>query len=188
METNMIIIILNQFFTNPIIEILKLIGGLAGIAALIWKFHDIRKRYIKLKIEVQQDNLGISVLTEVKNPKSSKKIIDNALLIISPEKQDIISAINEIASTENDLNEIENITDLFDYKPTESLYINDEYAILPLKYFYDGIENIHIADETVTYRSSIDYSKFKRGNYSVRFYVYCESRYPRSSQDLFVIN
>ena len=181
----MILIILDQLLTNPIIEIIKLIGGLAGIAALIWKFYDIRKQYIKLKIEVQQDDRGILVLTKIENPNISKKMINNALLIITPEKQNILTAINEMIPQEHS---IENISDLFDYKPDEPLYVNDEYAILPLKYFYDGIENIHIADETITYRSSIDASKFKKGYYSVRFYVYCENRYPRSSQDLFVIN
>lgn len=180
--------ILNQFLASSIIEIFKLVGGLSGIAALIWKFYDIRKRYIRLKIEVSQDNRGITVLTEVKNQNSSKKKINNALLIISPENQDIIPAINEIARVDNNLNIIDYISDLYCYKPAESLYVNDEYAIIPLKYYYDGIENIHIADETLTYRSSIDNSKFIRGNYSVRFYVYCGGRYPRSSQDLLVIN
>ncbi|MBA7538574.1 hypothetical protein ES705_30851 [subsurface metagenome] len=187
MEVKMILLELNKILTNPIIEILKLIGGLAGIAALIWKFYDIRKRYIKLKIAINHTEKTISILTAVENPTSSPKKIDNALLIISPEEEDIVPAINSITQVKKEVPEIKSITDLKNYKPTEKLYVDNRYAILPLKYFYSGVENVHIADESITYRSSLDKSKFNSGNYSVRFYVYCGGRYPRSSQDLLTI-
>ena len=67
-----------------IVEILKLVGRFASIAALIWKFYDIRERYVKLKVEVRQDNFSTSVLTQIENSSISKKRIDYACLIISP--------------------------------------------------------------------------------------------------------
>lgn len=169
-----------------IIEILKLIGGLAGIAALTWKFYDIREQYIKLKIEVRQDNFSTSVLTQIENSNISKKTIDYACLIISPENVDIITAMNRIICPNQ--NNIQNIANSQIPNIGTSTYTYNRYAIIPLTYFFSGIENKHIKDETMTYRSSLDVSKLNKGNYSVRFYVYCNGKFPRSSQDLLVVH
>ena len=50
-------------------------------------------------------------------------------------------------------------------------------------FYYD--ENVTIGDENLTYRGSIDKSKLKNGNYSVRFYIFSSFRLHRSTQDLF---
>jgi hypothetical protein len=76
----------------------------------------------------------------------------------------------------------------FSLNPEKAIYFDNKYSIIPLKYYYSGVENIHIADETITYRTTLDKTKFIKGNYSVRFYINANGRYPRSSQDLFIVN
>ena len=169
-----------------IVEILKLVGGLAGIAALIWKFYDIRERYVKLKVKVRQDDFSTSVLTQIENSSISKKIIDYACLIISPENENIVTAMDRIICPD-DYN-IQNVADPRIIEIEESIYTENRYGFIPLHYFYYSTENIHIKDEILTYRSSLDVSRFEKGNYSVRFYVYCDGKFPRSSQDLLIVH
>ena len=170
------------------IEFIKIIGGLAGLIALIWKLIELRKKYLILKLEVSQDNEAITAFTTIENKDIFKKQIDNALLIISPEKDTIENILERIKDRQGfeSINK-DSVTDFFSFKPSEAIYFDNNYAFIPLPYYYDGSENLHVADETITFRCSIDKTKFENGIYSVRFYLFCQSRYPRSTHDLMII-
>ena len=167
-----------------LIEGIKLIGGISGLITISFKLFEEISGYLKIKVQVNHDN-NVSVLTEVENTKKVfKKKIENAFLIISPEDKDILEIGNIIAKAkELSIDVTIKSTNQFELFTAENpIYINNICAIIPLHYYYR--ENIHVADEKLNYRCSVDKSKFNKGNYSVRFYIFCNGRYHRSTQDL----
>lgn len=172
---------------QQIVDGIKLIGGLAGLIALGWKVFEEMKTYLRIKVEAKKDGDNYSVLTEIENAnKISSKVIENAFLLISPERGDLIQAGQRIAS-ELKINHVINSTNDFEYLTTDSsIYVDNKFAFIPLNFYYS--ENVDIADEKLTYRSYIDKTRFDKGQYSVRFYIYGEKRLHRSTQDLIVIS
>ena len=172
---------------QEILSGIKLIGGLAGLVALGWKIFEELKSYLRIKVEVKTEGDNYSVLTEIENAnKISSKKIDNAFILISPEKGNLIKAGKSVAERLN-INEAIESTDEFKFLVSnESIYIDNRIIFIPLEFYYD--ENIDIADEKLTYRCFIDKTKLNKGQYSVRFYIYGEKRYHRSTQDLLVIS
>lgn len=171
---------------SSLIEGIKLIGGLAGFAALTWKIYEELKVYLRLKVETIKDGNRYSVLTEIENiSRFSDKKIDNAFLIINPENSDIIEVANTIRenlaidATINYTNDFEHL------KTEEPIYVNRNVAFIPLTFYYS--ENVAIGNEKLTYRCSIDSHNLENGNYSVRFFLFGEKRYHRSTQDLLTI-
>jgi len=68
----------------------------------------------------------------------------------------------------------------------KTIYLDRQIAFIPLEFYYS--ENIDIADEELTYRCFLDKEKLEKGQYSVRFYLFGQKRYHRSTQDLLIIN
>jgi hypothetical protein len=168
-----------------LIEGIKLIGGISGLITISFKLFEEISGYLKIKVQVSQDK-NICVLTEVENTKKIlKKKIENAFLIISPEDKDILEIGNIIAKELRIDKTIESTNQFELFTPENPIYINDTCAIIPLQYYFS--ENIHIADETLSYCCSVDKTKFSKGNYSVRFYIFCKGRYHRSTQDLLTL-
>lgn len=168
------------------VEMIKLVGGFAGIIALTWALVVEFRAYLKIKVKVEKENDFLSVFSEVENERKFKsKKIDNAFLIITPEDMDIEPAGEKIRD-ELGLNfEIKCTNHLKQLKSTESIYLDDSIAFIPLPYYYD--ENLWVADERLSYRCSVDSAKFQRGIYSVRFFIFRRGRFHRSIQDLFKI-
>ena len=76
-----------------LIEGIKLIGGLAGLTALGFKIYEELRGYVIIKVQVNEKDKMYSVLTEIENTsKWSRKKINNAFLIISPEYSDLLKA------------------------------------------------------------------------------------------------
>jgi hypothetical protein len=172
--------------TNPIIEAIKFIGGLAGLFAFGWKIFEFTKSYLKIKVQATYSNDIISVLTEVENSSFIAKDIVNAILIISPEDDNLIQVGKKIKEALDDKHYSIRTTDNFiNFKPTQTTYIEKKIAIVPLPFYYS--ENIDIADEKLTYRCSLNKDKFEKGSYSVRFYLFHHKRLLRTTQDLFII-
>ena len=170
---------------EKLIEGIKLIGGISGLISISFKLFEEISGYLKIKVQVNHDN-NICVLTEVENTKKVfKKKIENAFLIISPEDKDILEIGNIIAKELSIDKTIESTNQFELFTAQNPIYINDICALIPLHYYYS--ENIKVADETLNYRCSVDKSKFNKGNYSVRFYIFCKCRYHRSTQDLLTI-
>jgi hypothetical protein len=102
------------------------------------------------------------------------------------EDADLIDVGRRIASELNVGKDIFS-TNQFEYlKAHLPIYIDKSIAFIPLDFYYS--ENINIGDEKLTYRCSIDDTQLTKGNYSVRFYIYGEKRYHRSTQDLLKIS
>jgi hypothetical protein len=171
---------------TDILEGIKLFGGLAGFAALGFKIYEELAAYLKIKVQVKSEDGSYSVQTEIENSsKWSNKKIDNAFLIISPETSDIIATGIRIARKLN-LAECIKKTNNFDrFKSEQPIYFDNQFAFIPLQFYYR--ENIGIGDEKLTYSCSIDMTRLQAGSYSVRFYIYCNKRYHRSTQDLLTI-
>lgn len=168
------------------IELIKLIGGIAGLFAFIWKVLEELVGYLRIKIEVNNSNK--TILSEVENiGKIQSKRISNAFLIINLEHEKLIDVGNIIAN-EMGLNLHFSCTNDFEsLKGTKLIYKNENIAYLPLPFFFS--ENIGIGDEKLSYRSSVDTSKLSKGTYSVRLFIFGnKNRYHRTTHDLLVIN
>jgi hypothetical protein len=184
----------NQLTINNslIIEGIKLIGGIAGLVSLGFKVYEEIIGYLKIKVQVFNEDGIYSALTEIENTsKWSRKKIDNAFLIISPENFDLIEVGRIIAyrlyidhKVPNCI-QIEYTNDFEKLKGEETIYIDNKIAFIPLQFYYN--ENIAIGDEKLTYRCLVDKKKLQPGSYSVRFYIFGEGRYHRSTQDLLVV-
>ena len=172
---------------NIIAEGIKLIGGLAGIIALSWKTYEEFKVYLRLRVETTKDGEQYTVLTEIENiSRFSDKGINNAFLIVSPEKSELIKDANAI-SDNLDIDDTINYTNDFkNLKADHVIYLERNIVFIPLPFYYN--ENIAIGNEKLTYRCSIDSSQLESGNYSVRFFLFGKRRYLRSTQDLLIIN
>jgi hypothetical protein len=172
---------------NNFIEGIKLFGGMAGLFTLGWKILEEFKTYLRLKVEVSFDNKRYTVLTEIENNNKLKnKKIENAFLLISPEKSDLISIGKAVAENLQISQKITS-TNNFEYlRSDKPLYLNNKIAFIPLNFYY--AENIAIGDEKLTYRCSIDANQLEKGIYSIRFYIFGERRYHRSTQDLLSID
>jgi len=169
-----------------IIEILKIVGGLAGIIALTWKVFEEFKVFLRIKVETQNENNKYTVLTEIENTsRFFNKKINNAFVIASKEDADLIEIGKKIGENLNVNAEINCTNDFEEFQSDRALYIDKEIAFIPLEFYYS--ENIGIGDEKLTYRCSIDNSNFESGNYSVRFFIYGNKKYHRSTQDLIII-
>lgn len=170
---------------EKIIEGIKLIGGISGLITIGVKLFEEISGYLKIKVQVKQNN-NLCVLTEVENTKKIfKKKIENTFIIISPENKDILEIGNMIAKKLKIAKTIESTNQFKVFKAENPIYINGICAIIPLQYYFS--ENIRIADETLNYCCSVDKTKFSKGNYSVRFYIFRKCRYHRSTQDLLTI-
>jgi len=169
-----------------IIEILKLVGGFAGIIALTWKVFEEFKVFLRIRVETQKENNKYTVLTEIENTsRFFNKKINNAFLIVSKEDADLIEIGEKIGENLNVNTEI-NCTNVFkEFQTDQEIYIDQEIAFIPLEFYYS--ENIGIGDEKLTYRCSINNNNLKSGNYSVRFFIYGNKKYHRSTQDLIII-
>lgn len=172
-----------------------LIGGICGIVAYAARLRDEHRGYLRISVQASQlDEHTVTVLTTVTNNSTRPKELDYALLLIGPESIgtgvatiwgptiDCTNAIIRLRSQSgNDL----------------PLYRRqDGAALIPLPFYYS--ENIGIADETLSYRATIDTIGWPNGAYSVRFFLFPKSRRPfalrppqldlhRTSQDLFVL-
>ncbi|WP_428330712.1 hypothetical protein [Mucilaginibacter sp.] len=177
---------------KSIISFLTTIGGFAGLITLIWKITEEFRTYLLINVEVRKVENNYTIFTEVRNiNKLSKKKIENAFLIISPEKCDIIKAGQRIAqdfdldpksiTTTNCFVKFRNYSE-----PDIPIYKDQEIVFIPLDFYY--LENLHLADEQLTYTCFVNKEFLLKGKYSVRFYLCNENRLPRSTQDLLIIN
>lgn len=169
-----------------IVEGIKLIGALAGLMALGFKVYEEMVGYLKVKMQVDIKDKFYSVLTEIENTSKLRKKIDNAFLIISPENYDLIKTGKGIAKKLKLDVKIDSTNDFENLIGKQSVYFDNQFAFIPLDFYYS--ENIAIGDETLTYRCSVDSTMLQPGSYSVRFYIYGENRYHRSTQDLLTIS
>ncbi|MBP6024071.1 hypothetical protein [Ferruginibacter sp.] len=175
-----------QIITSNMVETIKLIGAFAGLTALGLKIFEEVMGYIQIKVSSSYLNDAYLINTEVENSsKWSRKKIDNAFLIISPENTNILKTGARITLNLNPTNTIRSTNDFKNFTSDLPIYLSGGYAFIPLDFYYS--ENIAIGDEKLTYSCSIDRSQLQPGSYSVRFYVFDKKRYHRSTQSLMTI-
>lgn len=167
-------------------DLLKIIGGLAGVVALGWRLIDERKSYLRISVEVDGPKDGwITVLSTVENKGTCSKRLDSALLLIGPEEESPIETANKLSA----MSGIEKVTctnDIVDlYGGGHRTIRLKDRILIPLPFFFS--ENVAVGDETLTYRSPIAIKDFSpSSSFSVRLFVADNKRLHRSTQDCFI--
>ncbi|GAB4514610.1 MAG: hypothetical protein Tsb0026_20010 [Sulfuricaulis sp.] len=168
-------------------EFLKVVGAILGVIAFFWKLKDEYESYVNLEVVATEENdKYISVKVSMRNHSPRRKKIDNAVLLISPEKDDPIDVFNKLLGND-DSNKIVSTRGIA-VNCLESPIIGEGgRALIPLPFFYK--EQEEIGDECVTYRTNISTSSLEKMEpYSVRFYVWGVGRSHRASQDSFILS
>lgn len=171
---------------ETVIYLVKIIGGLSGIVALTWKLLELSNAYLKIKVETKYQQGAYLVQTMVNNhSRFFAKEISNSFVIISPDNMDIITAGKSISNHLSNHTNL-NSTNLFTiFRPVNPVYLNNQIAIIPLPFYYS--ENIRIGDEKLNFSVQVEQTKLAAGTYYVRFFVFHEKRYHRSTQDILII-
>lgn len=169
------------------LELIKIIGAVLGIVAFFWRVRDASLSYVSLGVEAGKksgDLMSVRVSIQSNSPK--KKIIQNAVLLVSPENENPIDSFNKILCNDAS-NNIFSTRGIAVNRLGSSVYGEDGRAIVPLPFFYK--EHEPIGDEYISYRTHIDISNINREvPYSVRFYIWGAGQPHRSSQDSFIID
>ncbi len=173
---------------DDFLDFIKLIGGILGIITFIWKINDLYKSYLQIFIEFDEDSTGeMSLKTTIINKSNKAKNIKNAFIIVSPEDSSVIDVANKIISfyekDKKSTKEFRYTNEFEKLKFATTAYVNNEIIYIPLSFYFS--ENVHIGDENLTYRTSLEKMKLNDGIYSARFFIFHDNRYHRSSQDLF---
>lgn len=146
------------------------------------------KDYLDLKLEIIKNDSFVSIKTQIINNTSEKLKIDNSFLLITKQEEDIIDCVNAIFSTQkvgtvvdcsNDFNKLKVFAD--------SIFINQTIEFIPLHFYY--LENVQIGNESpcYTYTFNNGLKNLEAGIYTVRFFIFCEGRYHRSTADSLII-
>jgi hypothetical protein len=170
-----------QFF-----EVLKTLGGIAGIVALIWRGWDEFGSHLRISIRVDGPKDGwVTALTTVDNKGNRPKDISYALLLLGPEPESPLDTARLLAKVSGYHGRLDSTNDLAHFIIDGSVS-QDDRSIIPIAFYYS--ENIDIADETLTYRIPIPIKNLRPGlAYSVRFFLFPARRLHRSTHDCFVV-
>ena len=169
------------------LEALKLIGAVLGIAAFAWRIWDVATSYLSISLTVDLKSDGtLSALTQAENRLVFGKKIDNALLLIGPENEEPTDTFNLILQECGLPFSAKYTNDIASFKSEELLSGPLGRMFVPLPFYYS--ENIGVGDEKLSYRSPICSDNIPVGiPYSVRFIVGTHGRHHRSTHDSFVL-
>lgn len=165
-------------------EFIKITGAIAGIIALGWNVFREFKSYLILNLEISSQDEVYLLKTGVENNSYFTKRIENSFLIIAPENEDIVSVGNKIFNGIYQT-EITSTNELIYLTYNDKFSISKEILFIPMNFYF--LENIGVGNEKLNYTSFINSNELKKGNYSVRFFVFDKRRLHRSTQDLLVI-
>jgi hypothetical protein len=168
-----------------LLEWIKILGAIAGFAALIWRLIDEFGAYPRISVEVEGPLAGwTTVLTTVENRGNRRKNISNALLLIGPETESPLDSANVVAAAMGYKGTLQFTNDLELLPVAKPTYAGGR-ALIPLPFYYS--ENVDIGDETLTYRAALDAGRLTTGiPYAVRFFVFGRGRLHRSTHDSFI--
>jgi len=171
---------------NNIGEWIKLLGGLAGLAALAWRIVDEFGSYLRITVKADAPKDGwVTVLTTVDNKGNRPTDVSYAFLLVGPESESPVESARIVARKVGYNGVLRYTNHLADLNLGEPVYA-DGRAFIPLVFFYS--ENVRIGDETLTYRVPVDVRQLTAGlPYSARFFVFPQWRLHRSTHDCFVI-
>jgi hypothetical protein len=171
---------------NDIGEWIKILGGVAALAVLIWRIIDEFGSYLRIAVKAEEPKEGwVTVLTTVDNKGNRPKNLSYAFLLIGPETEGPLESANVVAPEigyDRPLNKTNEFRNLRSKAP---VYV-DGRAFIPLPFYYS--ENIRIGDETLTYRAPLRTQRLTPGlPYAVRLFVFPKCGYHRSTHDCFLI-
>jgi len=166
-------------------EWIKILGGFAGLVALVWRILDEFGAYLRISIEVRGPQNGwITALTTVDNRNIRAKNLSHAFLLVGPESEDPIETGKRIASSKDQNIPLVYTEDLQQLQFEQPVY-TDERAFIPLNFYCS--ENVDIGDETLSYRAPIRVREFQEGQaYSIRFFLFSKHRLHRCTHDCFI--
>ena len=165
-------------------EWIKILGGAAGVVALIWRFMDEFGSYLRISIKVEPVSPEwATALTSVENNGNRPKNLSYAFLLVSPESETLKDSAEIIAAEIGFKGRLKSTNDFKFLRAPKPIYAGG-CALIPLTFYY--LENVDIADEALTYRALIDLRQLREGiPYAVRFFVFGKWRLHRSTHDLF---
>lgn len=165
------IIIINHFKINKIsIDLLQLITAIIvtfiGFYVFLNKNRDDELNYLELDLNVLQEENYLRIKTSINNPTNFDRDINFAFLIISRTDKSFLYTLNQVLNTN-----YENTNNLI-YLKNNQFVFTDEFAFIPLKYYYK--ENIKIGNEKLIYEIPISSKEndLEMKFYNVRFFVY----------------
>jgi len=167
-------------------DVLKILGGIAGGVALLWRAWDEFGSHLRISIKVDGPKDGwVTVLTTVDNKGNRPKDISYALLLLGPEAESPLDTARLLAKATLYQGRLDSTNDLADFLVESSVY-QDDRIVVPLPFYYS--ENVDIADDMLNYRVPIPVKTLRPGlAYSVRFFLFPAGRFHRSTQDCFVV-
>lgn len=177
------------YFTKPnnVLETIKLVGGILGIIAFVWKLLDAAVSYLYMDLSVEDKN-GECVIAKmsVENKGFFPKYIRYAFLLIGPESENPVETAQNI-SEYFDINcKIKHARHIKRLKINDPHYTDTGRVIIPLPYFY--LEQSNIGDEKLKYVIPIKTDTFSKSvSYSVRFFILRGLRIVRSTQDILIL-
>ncbi len=180
-----------------LLDAIRIIGGLSGFVALLWKLYEVRESYLQLDLSTTVQDGHLTAQACLSNRGSTAKKLKWAIFLIGPESEYPAETAREVAKSMTpvpqciqDLSETDDIQELQDSVGEKRFYSGRKRAIIPVPFFFWEQEDI--ADEVLKYRCPIDLDSFDPGAYSIRFFVFPEK--PkfgpkpelRCTQDLFL--
>jgi len=148
------------------------------------------ENFLDLSVSAKKMSSFYSIKTQVLNKSAENKAIDYSFLLICKQEEDIVKVFNNILNKigsdqtvdcSNDFNIIKEIIN-------ESTFLENKYAIVPLDFYFS--ENIRIGNESPSYTYSFDLTNnpLENGIYTVRFFIYPEIGFHRSTADNLIIS
>ncbi len=174
-----------------IVEAVKLVGGLAGIVALLWKFHDLYISNMSLGVEIRRTESGdVTIFTSLENSSLAPKAVGFAMVFVVPHGENVLDHARRFC---DDITCTEDLKKLQAQTESGKAIYKDNVAIIPLPFYYQ--ENMGVGDEKLTFRTRLAVDKLAPNDYSVRFYIFPKfrwhivpnRRYHRVNQDLLVL-
>ncbi|MFZ4455453.1 MAG: hypothetical protein ACOYOT_04460 [Bacteroidales bacterium] len=169
-----------------IIEFATMLVTGAGFAMVIYGVFKKEKDFLDTSIETKSEGNYHTIKTQVFNKSELNKDVTYALLFISKQGVDPVSAMNESLSSLDVKLRITK-TNYFEFlkEQINSPRFVKNAAIIPLSFYYS--ENVWIANEnpafSYAFNSNCTNTKLENGIYTVRFFIFCEGKLHRSTAD-----
>jgi hypothetical protein len=171
-------------------DFFRTLGGLAGMAALLWRGYDEFGSYLRISIKVEGPKSGwVTVLSTVDNKGTRRKNLTWAFLLIGPEDESPVKTANLLLQSSGSFASISYTNDLFGLMESvgNSVVRCGSRVLMPLPFFYS--ENIAVGDETLSYKSPVYVGDFPASSpFSVRLFVSDRRRLHRSTHDCFIVD
>jgi len=168
-----------------VLDFLKVGGGIAGLVALGWRVFDEFGSHLRIALQVDVSGEWVTALTTADNKGNRPKGIHYAILLIGPESEGPMETARALAVAAGYSGRLTYTNDLVEFRVAKPVALVGR-ALIPLTFYY--LENVDIADETLTYRAVLPLTGWEFGTpYAVRFFLFPEGgRLHRSTGDTFI--